>query len=414
MFSGEWGPVERDMSCGVPQGSVLGPTLWNMFYDDLLRLRLPEGVVTVGFADDVGVLTTNHTSEGIEAATNAALETVDEWIREHGLELAHTKTEAVMLTSKWAYRLPVLYSGGIRIPVKRSVKYLGVTLDPKLTFTRHIRAVMESAIKAAKAVGRLMPNVGGPSVTKRRLLSTVVTSKLLYAAPVWASRATRFKTNKDMLGRAQRLAALRITRCYKTVSTMAAFFLAEIPPTDLLAKEREEIRMKRSAEPGAAVSAVTRETRSATVQEWQSRWAAEQGVAGWTRRVLPSVHRWIGRPPGAPVIYRLAQVLSGHGSFGEYLHRFGLLGSPECPHCGAAVDDACHTAFICPVWDETRAGVSAVLGRPPIPEDIEELLCGGGTQADRGRRPFLDMVERIMAAKEDAERERQRLPRGNT
>lgn len=114
---------------------------------------------------------------------------------------------------------------------------------------------------------------------------------------------------------------------------MAALSLTEIPPVDLLDKEREEIRRKRSAEPGAAVSVLARETRSATIDEWQSPWAAEQGVAGWTRRVLPSVHRWIGRPPGAPVTYRLAQVLSGHGSFGEYLHRFGLLDSPECPHC---------------------------------------------------------------------------------
>lgn len=51
---------------------------------------------------------TNHTSEGIEAATNAALGTINKWIREHSLELAHTKTEAVMLTSMWAYRPPVL------------------------------------------------------------------------------------------------------------------------------------------------------------------------------------------------------------------------------------------------------------------------------------------------------------------
>lgn len=63
--------------------------------------------------------------------------------------------------------------------VKRAVKHLGVTLDPKLTFTWHIRAVTESAMASARAVGRLMPNVGGPSVVKRRLLSSVMTSKLL-------------------------------------------------------------------------------------------------------------------------------------------------------------------------------------------------------------------------------------------
>lgn len=153
-------------------------------------------------------------------------------IREHGLELACQKTEAVVLSKKWSYREPVLYSGGVRVPVMRAVRYLGVTLDSKLSFTRHIRAVSASATAAAKAIKRLMPNVSGPLVAKRRLLTAVVSSRLLYAVPVWASTAARFKTNVVELGKVQRQAALRITRCYRTVSTAAVQLLAEIPPVN--------------------------------------------------------------------------------------------------------------------------------------------------------------------------------------
>jgi len=41
------------LSSGAPQGSVLGPMLWNIMYDGVLRLDTPEGVDIVGFANDV-------------------------------------------------------------------------------------------------------------------------------------------------------------------------------------------------------------------------------------------------------------------------------------------------------------------------------------------------------------------------
>jgi hypothetical protein len=50
----------HNMSCGVPQGSVLGPDLWNLMYDGLLKIKMPEGVHLLAFADDVAVLATHQ------------------------------------------------------------------------------------------------------------------------------------------------------------------------------------------------------------------------------------------------------------------------------------------------------------------------------------------------------------------
>lgn len=112
--------------------------------------------------------------------------------------------------------------------------------------------------------------------------------------------------------------------------------------------------------------------------------------------------------------FRLAQALTGHGAYNGYLCRFGIIPTPNRAHCSAPVDDAEHTLFYCPFWDPFREEMSETLVRSPQPQDVEELLCGG-EQSDQvalsRRKVFIGMVESLMAAKEGAERDRQRTAR---
>jgi hypothetical protein len=61
------------VTCGVPQGSVLGPVLWNLIYDGILNIDMPEGVETIAFADDLTVVTTAKTEEQLMRNTNKEL-----------------------------------------------------------------------------------------------------------------------------------------------------------------------------------------------------------------------------------------------------------------------------------------------------------------------------------------------------
>lgn len=44
------------VNSGVPQGSVLGPMLWNVLYDELLRIEMPDKTTLVAFADDLAIV----------------------------------------------------------------------------------------------------------------------------------------------------------------------------------------------------------------------------------------------------------------------------------------------------------------------------------------------------------------------
>lgn len=72
------GVTQREMEvfCEVSQGSVLGPALWNIFCDGLLRLCLSRAVCLIGFPDDMALTVTRHTTKELERTTATVLDGV--------------------------------------------------------------------------------------------------------------------------------------------------------------------------------------------------------------------------------------------------------------------------------------------------------------------------------------------------
>jgi len=373
-------------------------------YDELLQVdtggneRGWSSTELVAFADDVAVVATGKTTWILETVTNHALGKVAEWMSSAGLTLSVRKTEAVMLTTKRGYSQPTFAVSGSNIEIKESIRYLGVELHKVLGFRAHVVSAAAKAQSTSTALSRLMPNIGGPRQEKRALLATVVTSKLLYAAPIWGA-AMAFNRNVVTLDSPQRVIALRTVRAYRSVSTAAVMVIAGMIPAHLLSWERcERYKRRHESDPGK----VSVEIRTEVMRKWQAEWEDERN-GGWTRRLIQDIETWRGRKHGS-VDFHITQLLSNHGCFGQYLHRIGKLDVAACVDCQAPVDDAEHVFFVCSRWWRQRRALEVELEVDLSPDNIVSSMLRNKSSWDAVCR-FVNLVQSI---REEEERVRQR------
>lgn len=381
------------MSGGVPQGSILGPTLWNLYYDEVLRLEAPQGILIMAYADDLAIIGTDKTASSVKDKIEETAVRVEKWMENKGLKLEARKTEVVILAGKRKLKDLRLKIGETSVGSSKQIKYLGVIMERNPSMKGHIEYASAKAGKAAQALARLMPNKGGATQKTRRVLGSVVQSILLYAAPVWAP-ALKYASHRGKLEAAQRKIALRVVGAYRTVATEALLMVAGIPPIKLAVEERvrvmEEGRETRSAQ------------REKMMTDWQREWNKPSDKGRWTREIIRDVPGWHGRRHGS-VNYYVAQLLTGHGAFRAYLYRFKRASDPWCVYCGQN-DTAEHTFFECARWNNCRGKAEQRLGGKIDKNNVVEKMI-----QDRETWDVLEgMIVEIIKTKEQEERAKQK------
>lgn len=94
------------MMAGVPQGSILGPTLWNITYNRIFNLDLPSDSEIIRYADDIVVVVKSAREELLEIRANEAIRQIDKFLDKLSLEIAPHKSEGIIFTKKHKVRPP--------------------------------------------------------------------------------------------------------------------------------------------------------------------------------------------------------------------------------------------------------------------------------------------------------------------
>jgi len=349
----------------------MGPLLWNIVYDGVMRLALPAGCDLTCYADDVALTVVSKHLKTVEIICNAAIQRISDWLLSVGLQLAAHKTEAVLVSTRAIVETASIRVGSQVVVSKRAIRYLGVMIDTRLCFREHLSYVQEKAANSSQALFRMLWNTRGPKQERRVLLTSVVRAVITYAAPIWAD-AIKVPSYARGVKSIHRLCALRICCGFRTISDDAALVIAGIIPIDLLVAEEKAV--VEAIRQGVDKKAARSIARAESLREWQCRWDTS-AVGRWTHRLIPDVNRWLNRKHGAVNFYT-TQLLSGHGCFRQYLCRFGHDSSPICSWCGTASEDAEHIVFVCGRFEAHRNELRRFAGQQLTPSNLVEVITG--------------------------------------
>ena len=221
---------------GIPQGSVLSPTFFNIAINGLLE-QLPVGVTGQAFADDIVFMCSRSTAVEACSKIQSAINAATTWANNHGFKFSAEKTTAVRFCrTRRREEIPTLFLEDNILLYEDKVKYLGIIFDRKLTFTDHINNIVvnvKQRCNILKVVSNL--NFGADRTTLLRIYQALCLSKIDYGSQVYGSACKTLLSKLDVVHNM----ALRIcTGAFRTSPIDSLYVDSGFPPLFIRREEQ--------------------------------------------------------------------------------------------------------------------------------------------------------------------------------
>ncbi|KAG7312982.1 hypothetical protein JYU34_000054 [Plutella xylostella] len=210
---------QENTGFGVPQGSILGPTLFLIYINDLCNLKLENGII-LSYADDTALLFSANAENKnlVYDYAQRGFNIVNRWLQHHLLTLNAEKTNFIEFSKqkpKSQLKIPNVYAHYCKslgypctcptITNTNKTKYLGIIIDETLSFKQHIEA-LSSRVRKLIFVFKKLRFISDSKII-RQVYFALCQSVLTYCITSWGGSA---KTLLLRIERAQR-AVLKVS-----------------------------------------------------------------------------------------------------------------------------------------------------------------------------------------------------------
>ena len=151
-----------DLSCGVPQGSVLGPILFNIYVNSLSNVFISNDFKTLSYADDNSgyqVFSLSSESNTFNNVIPACIDQLKSWMNDYFLKINEGKTKIIVFARPVFHlnlsQTNVTLQNGDVITITDRIKYLGFYFDKFLSLTSHVNKVASHCYQLLKTARKL-------------------------------------------------------------------------------------------------------------------------------------------------------------------------------------------------------------------------------------------------------------------